>query len=142
MTAERDDVIAEERREELLQRIAKRGATIGERIPEEVTIDGQPLALRSFVWETKKQGVVPPEKRENVREVRAKLEHERDRLRERLREEPLTEETAEEVADTIVGIDRAIGALSNLREPDFGQQSHEAYIESNRRWLNLIDQLL
>ena len=135
-------VVSEKRRSELLDRISKRGATIGEKIPEEVTIDGQTIPLRSFVWETKKQGVVPPEKRESVREVRSTLNQERTRLKERLRNEDLSPQAAEELADTIVGIDRAISALKNLREPDLQQHTHQEYVESNRRWMNFIDQLL
>lgn len=137
-----DEVVSEQRRSELLDRISRRGATIGEQIPEEVTIDDQTIALRSFVWETKKQGVVPPEKRENVREVRATLNRERDRLKERLRSEDLSPEEAEELAEAIVGIDRAISALKSLREPDLKQHTHEEYVESNRRWVSFIDQLL
>ncbi|QSG08023.1 DUF5788 family protein [Halapricum desulfuricans] len=136
------DVVSEERRSELLDRISKRGATIGEQIPDEVTIDGQTIALRSFVWETKKQGVVPPEKREAVQDVRATLNRERDRLKDRLRTADVSPDEAEELADTIVGLDRAISALKSLREPDLQQHTHEEYVESNRRWVNFIDQLL
>jgi len=143
MTSETDsEVVSEQRRSELLDRISKRGATIGEQIPEEVTIDDQTIALRSFVWETKKQGVVPPEKRESVQEVRATLNRERDRLKNRLRTAAVSPDEAEELADTIVGLDRAISALKSLREPDLKQHAHEEYVESNRRWVNFIDQLL
>jgi len=143
MTNETDgEVVSEQRRSDLLDRISKRGATIGEQIPEEVTIDDQTIALRSFVWETKKQGVVPPEKRESVQEVRATLNRERDRLKSRLQTEEISPAEAEELADTIVGLDRAISALKSLREPDLQQHTHEEYVESNRRWINFIDQLV
>lgn len=142
MTTESSDVIDEDRRAELLDRISRRGATIGEQIPEAVTIDGQTIALQSFVWETKKQGVVPPEKRESVQEVRSKLKGERDRLKSRLQDEALSTTEAEELAEKIVGIDRAIAALKSLREPDLGRHTHQEYIESNRRWVDFIDQLL
>ena len=143
MTSETDEeVVSEQRRSELLDRISKRGATIGEQIPEEVTVDDQTIALRSFVWETKKQGVVPPEKRESVQQVRATLNRERDRLKNRLRTKAVSPDEAEELADTIVGIDRAISALKSLREPDLQQHTHEEYVESNRRWVNFIDQLV
>ncbi len=143
MTSETDkEVVSEQRRSELLDRISKRGATIGEQIPEEVTIDDQTIALRSFVWETKKQGVVPPEKRESVQQVRATLNRERDRLKSQLRTEAVSPDEAEELADTIVGLDRAISALKSLREPDLQQHTHEEYVESNRRWVNFIDQLV
>lgn len=141
MTSDSADVVDEERRQELLDRISKRGSTIGAQIPEEVTVDDQTIALRSFVWETKKQGVVPPEKRESVQQFRAKLKRERDRLKDRLKNDPLSPDEAEELTETIVGIDRAISALKSLREPDLQEHAHEEYVESNRRWVNFIDQL-
>jgi len=133
--------VSEERREELLERISKRGSTIGERIPEQITIDGEEIALRSFVWETKKQGVVPPEQRDSVHRVRATLKRERDRLKNRLKTGSLSSTEAESTADTIVGIDRALAALKSLREPDLQEHSHKEYVESNRRWVNFINQL-
>lgn len=141
MTDDSGAVVSEERREELLERISKRGSTIGERIPEKVTVDGEEIALRSFVWETKKQGVVPPEQRESVQRVRATLKRERDRLTDCLKNDPLSTEEAESVAGTIVGVDRAISALKSLREPDLQQHSHDEYVASNRRWVNFINQL-
>jgi len=133
--------VSENRREKLLERISKRGSTIGERIPEQITIDGEEIALRSFVWETKKQGVVPPEQRESVQRVRATLKGERDRLKNRLENDSLSTAEAESIADTIVGIDRAISALKSLREPDLQEHSHREYVESNRRWVSFINQL-
>ncbi|MFB6188932.1 MAG: DUF5788 family protein [Halapricum sp.] len=131
-----------DRRRELLKWISKPGSTIGERIPEEVTIDEQTIELRAFVWETKKQGVVPPDKRDSVLRVRSKLKRERNRLKDRLEDDPLSPDQAQSIAETIVGIDRAITALKSLREPDFSKHAHEEYVESNKRWVNFINQLL
>lgn len=141
MTDDSGAVVSDDRRRALLERISKRGSTIGERIPETVTIDDHEIALRSFVWETKKQGVVPPEQRDDVQRVRATLKRERDRLKDRLENDPLSPTDAESVADTIVGIDRAIAALKSLREPDLQQHAHEEYVASNKRWVNFINQL-
>jgi hypothetical protein len=134
--------LSDERREELLARIQRGGATIGQRIPESVEIAGTEMNLKEFVWETKKQGVVPPEERDRVRSVRSNLKEERERLKERLDEEPLTVAEAEELADTIVGIDRALAALKKLREPDFGREARDREIEDNRRWVKFIDNIL
>lgn len=130
-----------ERREELLERIQRKTATIGERIPETVEIDGNEFELREFVWETKRQGRVPEERRDEVQEVRATLKAERNELKERLESESLTTEEAEELARTIVGIDRAVTALKNLYETDLKARSHEEYVEGHRRFLKFIDQL-
>ena len=137
-----DDPLPEERRDELLERIQRGGATIGQTIPESVEILGSEMNLKEFVWETKKQGVVPPEEHDRVREVRSNLQQERDNLKERLEDDPLTRAEGEQLADTIVGLDRALAALKSLRDPDFGEESHRQKVEDNRRWANFLDTIL
>lgn len=137
-----DQPLPEERRKELLERIQRGGATIGETIPESVEILGTEMDLKEFVWETKKQGVVPPDEHDRVREVRSNLTQERERLKVRLEEESLTQGEGEQLAETIVGLDRALAALQSLREPDFGTASRKQEIDDNRRWVNFLDNIL
>jgi hypothetical protein len=84
---------------------------------------------------------VPPEYHDEVKRVRATLQRARDRRKERLEEAPLTTEEAEALADTIVGLDRAVGALSNLYESDFASDASSAEIEDHKRWLAFVDRL-
>lgn len=135
------DTIGRAAREALLDRVTRKGATIGERIPAEITVEGVSFPLREFVWETKRTGRVPPERRDEVRSVRATLESERKSRLERLRSDPLTREEAEALADAIVGIDRALVALGNVNETELDDRRKEAYVEDNRRWLSFIDKL-
>ncbi len=141
MGGEDETQVSEERRVELLERVSRRSATIGQQIPETVTIGGEPFDLRAFVVETKSQGSVPPEKRESVRTVRKTLKEERERRRKRLASAPLTESEATNLARTILGLDRALTALGNLAETDLGQRTHEEYVEGTRRWVEFVDQL-
>ena len=134
-------VISEARRKELLDRVKRRTATIGQRIPETIEIDGQPFELREFVMETKSQGAIPPAKRESVRTVRNTLKRERERRRKRLETAELTEAAAIELADSILGLERALTALGNLSEPDFEGQSKQAQVNGTRRWIDFVDQL-
>lgn len=136
-----DEKLSEERREELLERISRRGATIGERIPETVSIDGEDLHLKAFVWETKQQGFVPAKHRDRVQRVRSKLKAERDRRKEQLATAELTTATAETLTESIIGIDRAITALKSLREPDLESHSHDQYVQGNKRWLAFLEKL-
>jgi len=133
--------LSEQRRAELLEWVGREGATVGHRIPETVTIEGETVELREFVWETKRQGAVPPEYHDEVGRVRAELQRGRDRRKERLEEESLTVEQAEALADSIVGLDRAVVALSNLYESDFASDASNADVEDHKRWLAFIDQL-
>ncbi|MFB6153953.1 MAG: DUF5788 family protein [Halodesulfurarchaeum sp.] len=136
------DPLPDARRQELLDRIQRHTATVGERIPETVEIDGEAFPLREFVWETKKQGTVPPDRRDEVQSVRERLQNERERRRKRLRTEKLTRQEGEAVAAAIIGIDRAITALSNLYPVEMAERSHEEYIEGNRRWVAFVDRLV
>ncbi|AOW81053.1 hypothetical protein HTSR_1889 [Halodesulfurarchaeum formicicum] len=133
--------INDDRRQELLGRISRQTATIGQRIPETINIDGDPFDLRDFVLETKSQGSIPPERRESVRTVRKTLTKEREARRERLETESLTEQEATNLVQDILGLDRAITALGNLAETDLAARSHEEYVDGTRRWVDFVDQL-
>ncbi|MBS3760822.1 DUF5788 family protein [Halodesulfurarchaeum sp.] len=133
--------ITESRRKEFLERVKRRSATIGLRIPETIEIDGKSFALREFVVETKTQGAVPPEKRESVRTVRNTLKQERERRRKRLESAEISESEASELVRTILGLERALTALGNLSEPDFGARSTEAYVNKTKQWVDFVDQL-
>jgi uncharacterized protein YjiS (DUF1127 family) len=136
-----ESALREDRRQELLAEVRRRTATIGKRIPETVTVDGEPFDLREFVMETKSQGSIPPARRESVRSVRRTLERERKRRRKRLETASLTESAARDLADTILGLDRALTALSNLSEPDFETRSAKADVDGTKQWLDFVDQL-
>lgn len=142
MTDDGDDEIERHRREELLARISRRSATVGQRIPDSVDIDGTEMNLKEFVWETKRQGSVPPALRDRVQEVRRKLTAERSERKERLEQAPLTTAEAEDLADSIVGIDRALAALRNLDEPDLAEESQRQDVENDRRWVSFLDTIL
>lgn len=137
-----EEVISDRRREELLERIQRKTSTVGQRVPESVQIQGTEMNLREFVWETKRQGTVPPELRDRVREVRAKLTAERKERKQKLQSAELTESEAETLATSIVGIDRALSALKNLHEPDLAESSRQQELESNRRWVSFLDNIL
>ena len=141
MSEDDADTLDADEREDLLEDVQRKSSTIGERIPETVDIEGTAFPLREFVWETKRTGRVPPDRREEVRGVRQRLENERERRYDRLRNASLTVEEGEELVRTIIGLDRAITALSNVYESDIGRERHRAYIEDNRRWLSFIDEL-
>ncbi|WEL21732.1 DUF5788 family protein [Halorhabdus sp. BNX81] len=137
-----EEPLSDRRRRELLERVERKTATVGQQLPQSVEIQGTEMNLKEFVWETKRQGTVPPEMRDRVRKVRAKLTAERKDRKERLESGELTEAAAEELAQSIVGIDRAISALKNLHEPDLEDSARQAKVESSRRWVSFLDTIL
>ena len=129
----------EDQREKLLARINSQGATIGARIPDTITVAGDELDLSEFLIETRKVDRIPPEAEQKLTEAKRTLREARARRVDRLETESLTLDTAEEVADEVIGIDRALNALENIRHPDFGEASHSATIEDHKKWLNFLD---
>ncbi|MEF8780173.1 MAG: DUF5788 family protein [Haloferacaceae archaeon] len=128
----------EKRREELLARIRRQGATVGASIPETVTVGEAQLPLREFLIETRKVEGVPPDARDLVRDTTRKLNGRREELVARLETAPLEDEEAERIADEIVGIDRAINALENLRRPTYGEETAGEALADHRRWLDFL----
>lgn len=128
----------EEEREKLLTRVRRRGATVGARIPETITVGDGELPLREFLIETRKVKGVPPDARELVRETTVELTGRREELFERLETEPLEREEAERIADEIVGLDRAINALETIRRPTYGEEAAESSIKDHKRWLEFL----
>ena len=128
-------------RAELLERVNRKGATIGASLPETVTVGDEELPLAEFVIETRKVPGVPPEHRDLLDDAKRTLRAERAQRLERLEEAPLDVATGEQLADEIVGIDRALNALENIRQPDYGDTAKTAAIDDHKRWATFLDQL-
>ena len=133
-------------REELLDRVTSRTATIGASVPDTVAIDGTEVDLSEFIVETRAIETVPPEVDRKVSSVKTTLRAERERRIDRLKGEsgdatndPLDRETAEALADEIVGIDRALNALDTIRHPDFADEHRSATLDGHERWLAFVD---
>lgn len=129
----------EAERRRLLKRISRQGATVGASIPDTITVGGDELALDEFLIETRKVDRIPPEAEETLIEAKRALQEERTRRVERLESESLDLETAETLADEIVGIDRALNALKNIRRPEYGEEARRAKIDDHRKWVDFLD---
>ena len=128
-------------REKLLDRVNRQSATIGASLPETVTVGDEELPLAEFVIETRKVPGVPPEHRDVLANAKQTLRSERASRLDRLESEPLDREEAETLADEIVGLDRALNALENIRQPNYGDTARTAAIEDHRRWATFLDRL-
>lgn len=131
--------VEESEREALLKRVKRQGATIGASTPETITVDGEELDLAEFVIETRRVEGVPPDAEETLAAVKRTLREERVRRLERLESDDLDRETAETLADEIVGIDRALNALMNLRGPRYGEAAGSETIRDYERWLGFLE---
>jgi hypothetical protein len=129
-------------RKQLLERVEREGATVGHTIPEEITLNGDEVQLREFIFETKRVDAVDRTERERVDEVVTMLRRERLERKQRLEEATLSREDGERLADEIVGIDRALTTLESLDTTDIETESRQAERADRQRWITFLKRAL
>ncbi|SEV83609.1 DUF5788 family protein [Natrinema salifodinae] len=129
-------------RKQLLERVEREGATVGADIPETITVQGEEIDLRTFVFEIKRRETVPPGERERVEQAKKNLRRERlDRL-ERIEEGAITRSEGEELAQSIIGIDRALNALESLGPTDLEREQKAQQAADRKRWMSFLQKAL
>ncbi len=129
-------------RKQLLERIDRDGATVGRQIPAEIDVQGETVELRSFVFETKRLATIPSERRERIETLKVALRRERTERVERIETEALDFETADQLADSVIGIDRALSALSQLGPVDLAAEIAAKEAADSKRWQQFLKQAL
>ena len=132
----------EYQRKQLLERINREGATVGERIPESIEVQGETLDLRTFVFEIKRRETVPPGERERVERAKRNLRRERIERVERIENDAVSYAEGRDLVDSIVGIDRALNALDQLGSVDLEAESQRQTAADRKRWLNFLTKAL
>lgn len=130
-------------REQLLERIERESATVGEGIPETIDVQGETLDLRTFVFEMKRRETVPAGERDRVTEAKRNLRRERLQRKQRLEDDPdLTFEEGEALVGAIIGLDRALNALESLGPTDLEGEAQAKEAADRKRWMNFLQQAL
>jgi len=134
--------VKEYERKQLLERLDRAGSTIGADIPERITVQGEEVALREFVFEIKRRETVPPGERERVEEAKSNLRRERLQRRQRIEDGEISYEEGEKLAEDVVGIDRALNALENLGPTDLEAEARQKEMADRKRWMSFLKQVL
>ncbi|MFD1571637.1 DUF5788 family protein [Halorubrum laminariae] len=129
-------------RKGLLERVNREAATVGADIPEETEVQGEPIDLRSFVFEIKRRDSVPPGERERVEQAKRNLRRERLERLEPIEENEVSYAEGEALADSIIGIDRALEALEGLDAPDPETEAKRQETADRKRWMNFLQKAL
>ncbi|MGQ4555741.1 DUF5788 family protein [Halobellus sp. GM3] len=129
-------------RKQLLERVNREGATVGVEIPDEIEVQGEELDLRTFVFEIKRRETVPEGERERVERAKRNLRRERRQRLERIENGEVTFERGERLAESVIGIDRALNALEQLRPVDLEQESAVQEAADQKRWMSFLKQAL
>jgi hypothetical protein len=131
-------------REGLIERVEREGATVGARIPETITVQGEEMALRRFVFETRQADGVRSENREAVETAKRNLRRERLARKQRLENEDndLTVEEGERLVASIIGLDRALHALDDLGSTDLEREAKAQETADQKRWMSFLKEAL
>jgi len=139
---ERTRAVKEFERKQLLERVNREAATVGAEIPDEIEVQGEEIELREFVFEIKRRETVPKGERDQVEEAKKNLRRERLQRLQRIEDGDITYEKGERLAESIVGIDRALNALEQLRPVDLEQEAEVQETADRKRWMRFLKQAL
>ncbi len=129
-------------RKQLLERISRDGATVGHQIPTEVTIQDQLIDLNAAVFEFKRHDTYPAELKERIKEFQKQLRRERVRRRDIIEEGSVSFAEGETHTAVILGIDRALNALSNLDPSDLESEAEASKAADQKRWISFLNDVL
>lgn len=135
-------VVKEYQRKQLLERISRDGATIGHQIPSEVNIQDKQIDLNETIFEFKRHDTYPTELREQITEFQKQLRRERVRRRDIIEEGDISYAVGESHAAVILGIDRALNALSNLDPTDLESEVVDSRAADRKRWISFLRDVL
>lgn len=129
-------------RKRLLERVERDGATVGAAIPDRITVQGETIELREFVFEIKRRDTVPAGERDRVDRAKRNLRRERLERRRLIEEGEVSFEEGERIADGVVGIDRALEALESLGAASVEREVEAQKAADTKRWMSFLRQAL
>jgi hypothetical protein len=134
--------VQEYERKQLLERINRESSTLGVEIPERIQIQGEEIQLREFVFEIKRRETVPAGERDRVEQAKRNLRRERLERKDRIETGEVSFETGEQLAEAIIGIDRALEALENLRSESVEAEAKRQEAADTKRWMDFLKKAL
>jgi len=134
--------VKEFERKQLIERVERESATIGASIPDEITIQGEPIDLQEFVFEIRRRDTIPPGERDRVEQAKKNLRRERLQRKQRLEEEEISYEEGERIVEAIIGIDRALNELEGLGTVDIEGEAQAKDTADKKRWMTFLKKAL
>jgi hypothetical protein len=134
--------VKEFERKRLLERVNREGATVGADIPDVIDVQGEEVELRDFVFEIKRRDTVPAGERDRVDRAKKNLRRERLQRLQKIENDEVSYEEGERLVESIVGIDRALNALEQLRPVDLEQEAQVQRAADQKRWMRFLKQAL
>lgn len=126
----------------LLERVNREGATVGAQIPNRITVQGEEVDLRDFVFEIKRRDTVPSGERERVEQAKKNLRRERLQRIQRIENDEVEFEEGERLVESIIGIERALEALETLGPASVEEEAKRQEAADRKRWMKFLRQAL
>jgi len=114
------------------------GRDCGASIPEEIEVQGEDLDLQSFVFEIKRRDTVPKGERDRVETAKKNLRRERLQRRQLIENDEISFEEGEALVEDVVGIDRALNALEQLRAASIEGEAQAQEMADRKRWMKFL----
>lgn len=141
-TRPQQPLVREYQRKQLLERAQRDAATVGVRLPEAIEVQGERIDLQEFVFEIKRRETIPSGERDRVDRAKRNLRRERQERLEQIEDGDVSFERGEELVEGIVGIDRALNALEQLRPVDLEAEAQRQERADQQRWVSFLQQAL
>ena len=132
----------EYQRKQLLERVGRDGSTVGTKIPDAITVQGEQLDLRTFVFEINRRETIPPGDRDRVETAKRNLRRERVERLEQIEDGEISYAEGEQLAESIIGIDRALNALDQLEPVDLEAEAERKSAADQKRWTRFLQKAL
>lgn len=129
-------------RKQLLERIQREGATVGASIPDRITVQGEEIDLREFVFEIRRRDTIPAGERARVDRAKKNLRRERLQRKQRIEDGPISYDEGEQLANAIIGIDRALNELDGLGPADIEGEAQAQETADRKRWMKFLKKAL
>ncbi len=142
MPTARDTGVKQFERKQLLERIEREGATVGASIPDQMTVQGEEIDLRAFVFEIRRRDTVPPGERDRVERAKRNLRRERLQRKQRIENDNISREEGERLAEAVIGLDRALNELENLGPVDVEAEAQATEAADRKRWTRFLQKAL
>jgi len=134
--------VKEFQRKQLLERIEREGATVGASIPDQITVQGEEIALQQFVFEIRRRETIPPGEKQRVERAKRNLRRERLQRKQRIENDDITLAEGERLAEAIIGLDRALNELETLDPPSLTDEQQAQEAADRKRWMKFLQKAL
>ncbi|NYT19607.1 MAG: methyl-accepting chemotaxis protein [Methanosarcinales archaeon] len=143
-----DQLITEDQRAKLLARLHRHLFWCGERIPDEVEIEGKMVPLHEITWKLITKPKLTEEDREHIDHCIVVLRKKAKSCENYLGKTDMTLEQAKDVFDKTAGLLRAIMDLKDLEElsgPErmkkYQEEVERCKIKDAKSWMNFLAEL-